>query len=214
MATCSRFRSCIIQTLGIDALKRYAMKEDTRVRGPWADHELQEIYKGQDLPTQLYEWQQDVLDRVSVAPDDREVNYVIDRRGNTGKSKFAKYMCFHKGAIFLPWGRTGDILNYVAKNIKKIYIFDLSRSKPQDWARDDISAAIEQIKNGMIVNMKYETVGVTFMPPHVWVFSNQAPNISSMSRDRWRLWEINGLRQLIPVSTRRLEELNNTIELE
>lgn len=194
-------------------LKKYAMKDDTRVRGPWADKKLPKEYKGQDLPTQLYPWQQYVLERCEYDPDDREINYIIDVRGNTGKSKFAKYMWFHKGALFLPWGRTGDILNYVCKNKDAgIFFFDLSRSKPQDWARDDISAAVEQIKNGMIVNMKYETSGVVFSPPHVWIFSNQSPNLSSMSRDRWKLWEINGLRELVPVSSRRLREISSSLE--
>lgn len=189
--------------LGINALKKYSMKDETRVRGPWADKKLSPEYKGKDLPTKLYPWQQEVLQRCMDDPDDRTINYVIDIHGNTGKSKFCKYMCYHKGAVFLPWGRTGDILNYVCKmKDAGIFLFDLSRSKPQDWARDDIAAAMEQIKNGMIVNLKYETCGVTFMPPHVWVFSNQPPNINSMSRDRWRLFEITPLRELIPLKKR------------
>lgn len=184
------------------------MKPDTRIRGPWADKKLPNAYTGKDLPSQLYAWQKDVMERCMDEPDDRTINYIIDTRGNTGKSKFAKFMWFHHGALFLPWGRTGDILNYVCKNKDcGIYFFDLSRSKPQDWAKDDISAAVEQIKNGMIVNLKYETSGVTFDPPHVWIFSNQPPNLSSVSRDRWKLWEITNSRELAPLSIRRCQEL-------
>lgn len=188
------------------------MKDDTRVRGPWADKKLVQPYTGKDLPTSLWPWQQDVLERCKEEPDDRTVNWVIDIKGCTGKSKFAKYMFYHHGALFLPWGRTGDILNYVSKNTTcKIYFFDLSRSKPQDWARDDICAAIEQIKNGMIVNLKYETSGACFDPPHVWCFSNQPPNISSMSYDRWKLWLINEVRELIPCSKRALNRINESV---
>lgn len=180
------------------------MKDETRVRGPWADKPIKPKYSGKDLPTTLYAWQTDVLQRCQTEPDDRTVNYIYDPNGNTGKSKFSKYMWYHHGAVFLPWGRTGDILNYVCKNKDAgVFFFDLSRAKPQDWARDDISAAIEQIKNGMIVNMKYETCGVTFMPPHVWVFSNQLPNLSSMSKDRWSIYTITALRELVPYKIRR-----------
>lgn len=184
------------------------MKDATHVRGPWADKKIQPPYKGQDLPEHLYPWQAEVMERCKLTPNDREINYIIDLRGNTGKSKFAKYMWFHHGALFLPWGKTGDILNYVAKNKDAgIFFFDLSRSKPADWARDDISAAMEQIKNGMIVNMKYVTCGEVFMPPHVWCFSNQAPNLSSMSRDRWCFWLIDEHRQLVPCTQQQLNAI-------
>lgn len=184
------------------------MKTNTHVRGPFADKKINPPYTGKDLPTHLWPWQAEVLERCKLAPNDREINYIIDTRGNTGKSKFAKYMWYHHGAIFLPWGKTGDILNYVCKNKDAgIYFFDLSRSKPADWARDDISAAMEQIKNGMIVNLKYETCGTVFDPPHVWCFSNQPPNLSSMSRDRWAFWLIDDSKSLIPCTNEELHTI-------
>lgn len=181
------------------------MKEDSRVKGPWSD---KKIYMGKDLPGTLWDWQQDVLNRCMVEPDDRTINYIIDVKGCVGKSKFCKYLSYKHDAITLPWGRTGDLLNLVCKlGARNTYLFDLSRSKPQDWARDDIAATMESIKNGYIVNLKYET-GVFFMePPHVWCFSNQAPNLSSMSADRWKFWEINDLRQLVVVPPHRLKQL-------
>lgn len=182
------------------------MKHDTHVRGPWADKKISPPYAGKDLPQHLYPWQAEVLERCKMEPNDREINYIIDIKGNTGKSKFAKYMWFHHQAIFLPWGKTNDLLNYVAKNKDAgIFFFDLSRSKPADWAKDDISAAMEQIKNGMIVNLKYETCGMVFDPPHIWCFSNQPPNLSSMSRDRWAFWLIDESRSLVPCTNEQLK---------
>lgn len=198
--------SIILPTVGRDIVKNYCMKEDSRVQGPWSDRK---IYQGKDLPSQLWPWQEEVLHRCQAEPDNRTVNCIIDTVGNTGKSVFCKLMGFKHGALVLPWGRTSDLLNLVCKmGHKEIYLFDLSRSKPQDWARDDISAAIESIKNGYIVNTKYETSLVYQDPSHVWCFSNQAPNLSSLSRDRWKFWEINGLRQLVRVESRRLKELD------
>lgn len=164
------------------------MKTDTRVNGPWSDKKL---YLGQDLPTVLYPWQEEVKSRCMADPDDRTINYIWDPEGNTGKSKFSKYMCYHHKALMLPWGKTGDLLNLVIKRGgKDIYLFDLSRSRPQDWARDDIAAAMEQVKNGHVVNLKYETDDFMMNPPHVWCFSNQPPNLSSISIDRWKVWKI------------------------
>lgn len=194
-----------------EVLKNYSMKSDSRVQGPWSDRN---IYSGKDLPTVLWPWQQRVCDEVlGDCADDRTVNYIIDLKGRTGKSKFCKYMEYHHKMIMVPWGKTSDILNYVTKTPhKQAFMFDLSRTKPKDWDRDDISAAIEQIRNGHIVNWKYETGGVMFDPPHVWCFSNQPPNLTSMSRDRWRLWEINDVRELVRIGSRRLKEINRSRE--
>lgn len=182
------------------------MKDETRINGPWSDSKL---YQGKDLPVNLYPWQQDVKDRCDLPADDRTINYIYEPIGNTGKSKFAKYMAYKHGAIMLPWGRTGDLLNLVCKlGAKQLYMFDLSRSKPQDWAKDDIAAAMEQIKNGYIVNLKYETGAFMMEPPHVWCFSNSPPNMASISYDRWAFWTINGLRELVRLSPNDIKRLS------
>lgn len=189
------------------------MKNDTRVFGPWSDSKS---YRGQDIITNLWSWQQDVKSSCDQAPHAREINVVIDETGNVGKSAFCKYMAWHHDALVLGWGKTGDILNLVSKNQNRdVYIFDLSRSKPQDWAKDDIPAAMEGIKNGMFMNTKYETAQVLMKIPHVWVFTNARPNISSMSADRWKLWRIRESK-LLPYSSRvgRRSSIDSTISLE
>jgi len=210
-----RFKGIRIEptsTEGRLVVKSYCMKMDSRVAGPWSDRK---IYEGKDLPSQLYPWQEEIKDRCLAQPDDRTVNYVIDPIGKQGKSKFVKYMCYHHKAVLSTWGKTGDIINLVSKaSNREIFLFDLSRTKPKDWARDDIAAAMEQIKNGHIVNWKFETGALMFDPPHVWCFSNQPPNLSSMSNDRWQLWEIDGLRELKRVDSRRLKELNRRLHRE
>lgn len=198
----------VASSAGLEALKKYVMKEDTRVAGPWSDCKL---YLGDDLPAVLYPWQETVKELCMETPDDRIINYIIDPTGNTGKSKFCKLMGFKMNAVVLPWGRTGDLLNLVVKiGARSIYLFDLSRTKPQDWANGDICAAMESIKNGYVVNLKYET-GVFYMAsPHIWCFSNSAPNLSGMSADRWRLWEISSERRLIP---HRRGRRDSTVEI-
>lgn len=175
-------------TAGISALQTYVLKSESRVRGPYHDGST---YVGEDLIVHLYPWQDEIKTAIAGRPDPRTINVVIDEKGNTGKSAFCKYMAWHHKIPVLGWGRTGDLLNLVSKMPnRQAYIFDLSRSKPQDWGKDDIAAAMEGIKNGLFINTKYECAQVIMKTPHVWVFTNHLPNISSMSRDRWRLFSI------------------------
>jgi len=187
-------------TAGIVALQSYVLKRETRVRGPWHDGST---YIGEDLIVQLYPWQEEIKTSIAGRPDSRSINVLVDETGNTGKSAFCKYMCWHHKIPVLGWGKTGDLLHLVSKCPNRIaYIFDLSRSKPADWARDDIPAAMEGIKNGLFINTKYECSQVIMKTPHVWVFTNHVPNIQTMSRDRWRIWRIKNHR-LVPRSWRQ-----------
>lgn len=207
--------SCMWRTMatyiciGREILKKYCMKDESRVAGPWSD---QKVYMGKDLPGTLWDWQEEVKARCFQEADDRTINYIVDRKGRMGKSKFCKYMGWKHNAVCIPWGKTGDILNYIVKvGARTTYVFDLSRTKPQDWAKDDISAAMEQIKNGYIVNWKFETGAFYMDPPHIWCFSNELPNLKSMSMDRWKLWEIDDLHRLVVLTSHRLKELSREL---
>lgn len=193
-------------TAGIKSLQDYAMKSDTRVAGPWAD---KRIYLGQDLITNLYPWQQEIKTQVEEQPDDRTINVLYNEAGNIGKSAFCKYMAYHFKAPVCGWAKSGDILNLVSKmSNMPVYLFDLSRSKPQDWAKDDIPAAMEGIKNGLFVNTKYETSQIIMACPHVWMFCNHLPNLSSMSRDRWRFWSVNPIsKELVRMSSSEITSI-------
>jgi len=190
-------------TAGIKSLQNYALKTDTRVAGPWADRR---IYRGQDLIQNLYPWQQEIKSRCEADADDRTINVLYNESGNIGKSAFCKYMAYHFKAPVIGWAKSGDILNLVSKmSNMPVYLFDLSRSRPQDWAKDDIPAAMEGIKNGLFMNTKYETSQVIMQCPHVWMFCNHLPNLLSMSRDRWAIWKVDMDKNLIRVSSSELK---------
>lgn len=181
------------------------MKNDTRVGGPWADGAQ---YLGEDLITNLYPWQEEIKRCVGLRPDDRTINCIINPGGSIGKSAFCKYMAFHHKTLVLGWGKTGDLLNLVAHMPNRpVYLFDLAKSRPQDFARDDIASAMEGIKNGLFINTKYQTCQVLMRCPHIWIFTNSVPNLSSMSADRWRLWEIDSTRNLVRLSSARLASI-------
>lgn len=169
---------------GREALKNYCMKLDTKIDGPWAD---KEIYRGQDLMHPLLPWQKDLKNYLLGPVQDREIIYLYDEKGNTGKSYFTKYMGYFHKATCLEYATAKDILNLASKNISKIFIFDLTRNRPKDFAERDVWAAIEAIKNGKIINTKYDCNVHFFMPPHVVVFSNFMPKTEYLSQDRWNV---------------------------
>lgn len=168
---------------GKERLRLYAMKNDTRVAGPWADRH---IYLGDDLPSKLRPWQHELKEYIEGPIDPRKIVWYHDAKGGAGKSTFSKYMMFHHQIPTLTFGNASDLLNLVYKfQGERAYIFDLSRTKSKNVAMEDIYAALESIKNGYFVNTKYETGIAIFSKPHVVVFSNYAPNMSALSADKW-----------------------------
>lgn len=208
MAPCS--------SAGIDKLKRYAMKDDSatskRIAGPWAE---KPIYRGQDLPIQLWAWQQQVKDIVLQAADSRVIHWLYDNDGNSGKSMFAKYMMYHHDMLTLTYGNAKDLTNLVFTNADKpAYFFDLTRAKPREFGTTDLYSTMESIKNGYIVNQKYATGVLMMMPPHIVVFSNQEPEYALLSQDRWKVWKFSDgpkqLRRLIPINAGQLAPIFTT----
>lgn len=186
---------------GKEALKRYAMKDESRVAGPWGK---KKIYMGEDLPTdqQLMAWQKDIIAYIGHDPHDREILWLWEPEGGIGKTKFCKLLQAKHGAGVISWGNSGDIL-YAVNNMgpKSVYVFDLTRTKSDKIGDSEVYAALEQVKNGMVFNTKYESKTMLMAPPHVIVFSNEKPDTEKMSKDRWTIKRIP--RQQINIAKKR-----------
>lgn len=177
-------------TNGIDCLKHYCMKQDTRVAGPWAD---QEVYLGGDLwpESRWPPWQKSMMEILQEHPGDRKMIWIYDLKGNNGKTKFAKTLVFRHNAVGLSYGHSTDILNLVSKMPnRRIYIWNLTRAKPANLSELDLYSAMESVKDGFFVNLKYETRQVCMNPPHVIVMANHLPKREHISQDRWDLKQI------------------------
>lgn len=141
----------------------------------------------------LKPWQQTIVDATRLEPDDRTVNWVFDPIGNIGKTVFAKYMYAESDAIICTGGGVKDIACMIALlkdagrdlNAKTTFIFNLARTT------EGISyKGIEAVKDGLMTSQKYESSTLVFNCPHVWVLSNQEPEIRRLSADRWKIWSI------------------------
>jgi len=80
-------------------------------------------------------------------------------------------------------GKYSDVCNVIFKTDMfkcRAMCIDMPRSKGLEVSY----AALEAIKDGMISNTKYQTGSKLFNPPHVFVFSNYAPDRTQFSSDR------------------------------
>ena len=131
---------------------------------------------------ELREWQSNLKETIEQEPDDRTVHWFIDRDGNAGKSYMCGYLQSHHGAFVSTGGKVADIAHAYDK--ERIVIFDLPRSMEKS---KDIYILIEGFKNGCIFSPKYESSCKIFDVPHVIVFANWEPDMTSLSRDRWKI---------------------------
>ena len=73
----------------------YCQKTEGRLEGPWYYPPAHERYRGQDIIqlTDMYPWQYlmwDIL--INTDPHPRNITLLVDEKGNSGKSAFAKMM--------------------------------------------------------------------------------------------------------------------------
>jgi len=135
--------------------------------------------------TELLPWQQEMENLLNIEPSDRKIHWVWSKKGGFGKSAFTKYMAVKHGINFVNGGDYNNICNIIynlkihENNIKMI-IFDLPRASTRISYK-----ALEQIKNGMITNLKYETGMCLFNNVHLVVLSNIKPDYDKLSKDRF-----------------------------
>lgn len=176
---------------GIIALQSYAMKDDTRIAGPWADRPF---YYGSDVAClkNPFPWQKSILDMIDVEPDDRTIVWIYDAEGNVGKSKLLKYLCYHKKAKRVPLGNATQLkTNVIVQGAARCYCVDLPRTIGTTEKMQDLVSALEEIKNGWVSSAMYGKHQELFMsPPHVIIFSNMPPPTDCMSGDRWKVFKV------------------------
>lgn len=164
----------------------YVTKADTRIDGPWA--------LGWDLPArirtielgQFRSWQSEMLSRIDTEQCDRSIYWIWEQRGNVGKTAFAKWLAVHRGSIVLG-GKSADIKFGVGTFIKRhgklgCACFHFTRSVEQYVSYQ----SIEEVKDGIFFNSKYESSMVVFNPPFILCLANFPPDLEKLSQDRWK----------------------------
>ena len=174
----------------------YCSKEDTRVG---------KIYKSDNiiLPQplkiikELRPFQQDLVNIIKEPADDRTIIWIADINGNIGKSALAKYLIHRYGTIYITEGKKNDIMNIVynaslTQNIHSVVI-DVPRANGNHISYK----SLEEIKNGIIQNHKYETGTKLINPPHIIVFANAFPIVEQFTSDRWKVFTVDNMYNLV-----------------
>lgn len=129
-------------------------------------------------------WQQELNQILINAPDKREVIFIVDTVGDKGKSWFAHYYCdLHDNAQIIIPGKKAD-MTFVVEESKRVVFLDCPRSKQGEFIQYDF---LEELKNGFIFSPKYESMNKRMKTPHVVVLMNEEPDMTKLSRDRYRI---------------------------
>lgn len=181
----------------------YCMKADTRVDGPWkeSDYQAPIVYTRQMrefMAFERYPWQVQV-EKWCKEWDKRTIYWVYDRTGCNGKSDLVEFLHTTKVASVVPPMRNlEDIVQFCMSYPAKAYLIDFPRAMKKE-ALFEFYAALETLKNGYLYDKRYKGKCMFIDRPAVIIFSNSEPDDSSMSRDRWSVWELKG-KKLEPLS--------------
>lgn len=171
----------------------YGTKEDSRIAGPWTDRDVvvvNTIQLENFKKCVLYDYQEKLI-AMATEYNDRVIDLVYDPHGDIGKSIFSEYLeSLGVAEEIPPFRLMDDIFQWVASRpIKKCYIVDMPCGMKKDKLGDFYSG-IEVIKNGVAFDKRYKAHKIRFDRPRIFLFSNALPRFSLMSKDRWRIWEV------------------------
>lgn len=138
----------------------------------------------------LRPWQQQLVDIVNGPPDDRRIIFVVDPGGKKGKSWLTRYWFTKRDDLQrLSIGKRDD-LAYAIDVTKKLFVFDIPRGQ-LEYLQFNI---LEQLKDQMLFSPKYESISkIIPHKVHVVVFTNEDPDRTKMTPDRYRVMNINQL---------------------
>lgn len=131
----------------------------------------------------LHTWQKDLESTLSENPNNRDVIFVVDDIGNSGKTWFAKHYCkSHEDAQYMEPGKKADMA-YALETTKRVLFINVTRQQVEHIQY----SFIESVKDGLVFSPKYES-GMKYLPKmHVVVLMNQEPDMTLLSKDRYKI---------------------------
>lgn len=137
----------------------------------------------------LREWQQKLVEMLKLPPNPRHVIFVVDEKGNAGKTWFARYYeAVYGESMRITPARKADMIYGIYSTSKqfKVYFIDIARSRMDNEGKKLFPYELmEELKNGELFNSKYNSCVFRFHVPHVVCFSNEDPSPDMLSADRY-----------------------------
>ena len=134
------------------------------------------------------DWQVNLKERLDGEADDRKVIFFVDPRGNNGKSWFQGWYMSQNPATaqILGIGKRDDIAHLV-RDTTKVFFFNI----PRDCIQFLQYPVLEMLKDRVVVSPKFDsTTKLLRFNPHVIVFTNEYPDMSKMTYDRYEIVEL------------------------
>lgn len=168
-----------------DLVPKYADKSSTWLRKQYLKHRVvrENFFEAHDM----WEWQSTWTDYLrDNDPDPRLIIFMVDETGNVGKSEFvrnAKFLIPSKSVFPCTVKDTTSLSNILPHDGAEIILIDVPRHVQYNLPYD----FLEEVKNGSVINTKYECCPKEFPTPHVLVFMNRYPQIGEtiLSADRY-----------------------------
>nr|QXP07660.1 MAG: replication associated protein [Arizlama virus] len=174
------------------------------LRDALVEHEIPEIH---------HKWQLDLDEELLKYPHPRKIIWIFGLAGNEGKTEFVlHHTAKYNSLCFTQFGGARDAACMLqgADWNKRHVLVDL----PRNAEHKSIYEPMEMIKNGLITSLKYQGGNVRFPKPHLVVFANFPPNVSTMSMDRWDIRELISVKGEIQVMKLDAHELLKMMEEE
>lgn len=138
----------------------------------------------------LRPWQEELNQAVSGEPDDRQVRFIVDSDGRSGKSWLTRYWFSHRDDIqVLSIGKRDD-LAFAIDETKKLFVFDIPRGSMEFLQY----SVLEQLKDQLIFSPKYQSQSKVLREKvHVVVFCNEDPDMCKMTEDRYNITQLRNI---------------------
>lgn len=137
----------------------------------------------------LTEKSKKLVEAINELPDDfRTINWIYDAVGNSGKTLISKYYNDNYEDVLVVCGKGDRIKHSITsycestRRSPKLIIWDL----PRDTKHISYTG-LEEVKNGLFFNTRYEAKIVRYNPPKIVVFANFLPDECALSSDRWNI---------------------------
>lgn len=168
----------------------YVTKDHTRVDGPWDITECTYVPRQIREIKELRPFQQQIIEDAKKW-NTRIINVVLNPEGCVGKSILKGWLRAYKIGRPLPAiNDYKDIMRMVMDMpTSSLYLMDMPRAMKKDKL-GGMYSAIETIKDGYAWDDRYQFKEKAFDSPNIWIFTNTAPDMDLLSRDRWKIWGV------------------------
>jgi hypothetical protein len=166
-----------------DGLARFISRSMTWAQAVFSSRKARKPF-ALNLDKPGFSWQGKVARFVlGTKADDRTIVWIMDAVGNKGKSKLRKFLTHNCKAMWVPMDMKSAASLYDGQ---KIAVVDVPREHEFKNYQ-----ALEQMKDAEMIQTKYEVCYKTGdQVPHILVFANVMPDMSSISQDRWHIIDL------------------------